>query len=106
MHTAVDDGLGGYLVTAKPIISHKLIALFEEIPEEFREDLGRASQIEFHLSFRAVLDQCEDVFAASRYPFEPDTKISKYPLELLLRCSEFLAKYVANVEPREYIEWR
>jgi len=46
----------------------------------------------------------EGAFEASRYPFEPDSDLSKYPPDLLMGCSHFLQQFVATLQTRETIQ--
>ncbi|MDA2934953.1 hypothetical protein MYX82_11515 [Acidobacteria bacterium AH-259-D05] len=110
VHTPDHMVSGVSVVSAKPVKGHILTRLFDEIFDDLQRDLERTFRTECpghgELSFREALERCEGAFAESRYPFEQGSNISKYSLELLLCCSQFLEKYVAAREPSEYIEWR
>jgi len=108
VHTAAQNGWS--VVSSAPAMqSHKLTALLEALPADVREVLERAFQSGCPgcggLSLRDALANCEGAFVASRYPFEQGTDISRYPLALLMGCSEFLARYVGSLETGERIEW-
>lgn len=102
--TSIDDDVGGYLVTATPKHGHTLVTLLDHAPDDIRADVesefrDRSSDLEL----RDALSRCDGAFAASRYPFEHGTDLTKYPFDLLMRCSEFLAEFVAKLEPHDRI---
>jgi hypothetical protein len=98
-------------VTVEPSLwCHKLVALLDELPNDLTQDLDVAftqeSQDVCGPTLRQALEQCEVAFATSRYPFEHGKDISDYPLRVLMVCSEFLAKFVGEMQPSERIDWR
>jgi hypothetical protein len=113
LHVPTGDVSGCVTVHAAPVLAgrkgHELAALFDEVPDEVRDDLERAFR-KFNSatgdSCRDMLAQCEGAFAASRYPFEAGSHLSSFDLSTLMRLSEFLHKFVAGLEPRETIQWK
>jgi len=71
-----------------------------ELDHAFRVELSAFRD----LSFRDALQQCDGVFEESRYPFEPNSDLSKYPVGLLMACSNFLEQFVAKLQTREAIQ--
>ncbi len=57
------------------------------------------------LKLREVLQTYENLFAASRYPFEEGMDITQYPLTNLMRLCEFLRNFVARLPPVNRIHW-
>lgn len=105
--TAIDDPVGGYVVTTTPKWGHRLVELFEHIPDDIRTDLEVAFRAQSGgLELKASLSRCDGAFEASRYPFERDADPTSYPLFLLIQCSEFLAAFVSTLEPHDRILWR
>lgn len=101
---------GMHVVTAASLQKgHKLVALFDKISDNDRQDLERAFAVTALAgaeSFRSILEKCEGAFMASRYPFESGVDVSKYSLDILFGCSAFLREYVAGVPQRDRIEGR
>jgi hypothetical protein len=105
--TAIDDDIGGYLVTAAPQRGHNLLVLLDKIPDDIRTDLESAFRTRSGaLELRDALSRCDGAFAASRYPFERGADLTTYPLHLLMQCSEFFSELVAKLEPHDRIQWR
>jgi hypothetical protein len=105
VHTAA--GGGWSKVSAKPIHGHELTELLDKVRDDVKHDLDSAFRAEpssfRNLSFRDALKQCEGMFEESRYPFEPNGNLSKYPLDILMACSNFLQQFVAKLRTRETI---
>lgn len=105
--TAIEDDIGGHLVTSAPKRGHVLVPLFDQIPGDLRAALEREFRTRLEgLELRDALRRCDGVLAASRYPFERDADLTKYPFDLLMRCSEFFADFVATLQPHDRIQWR
>ncbi|HYE76218.1 MAG TPA: hypothetical protein VEF04_22925 [Blastocatellia bacterium] len=110
VHTPDEDFPGCFIVSAAPTRwGHKLAPLFAEISDNLKRDLENAFQTErpnvAGRTFLETLKRCEGAFAESRYPFEHDKDISKYPLNDLMFISEFLSGFVSKLSSKEYIEW-
>jgi len=108
VHT--DAGGGWYKVSAIAAEhGHDLTKLLNKVGSDLEHDLDRQFRAEytaFHdLSFRDALKRCEGVFEKSRYPFEPNGDLSKYPLDILMACSDFLQQFVSKLQTRETIQW-
>jgi len=110
LHVPVNDFNGVSTVHAVPELQHhRLVELFNNIPDDMRSQLESSfatdASVQGGTPLRDVLAKYEVLFAASRYPFEPGTNISKYPLMPLMVLSAFLRTFVANMEPCDWIEW-
>lgn len=109
VHTPDGQISGLSAVTAKPLLKgHILVSLFDRIAESDRSNLEQSFSTECPQAgglFREMLAKCEGAFAASRYPFEADTDVSRYPLNILLECSAFLGHYVGSLASEHRIEW-
>jgi hypothetical protein len=93
---------GGWsLVSSVPVRGHGLVALMDEVERNLQQELELRFVAEVahfgNVSFRDALKRCEGAFQASRYPFEPNSGLSKCPLELLMACSKFLSRFVATL---------
>lgn len=105
--TPEEDGV--QLVTARSLRGgHGLSVLLDALQEPIRSRLDQAGDQEFQdlgLTFRNAIERCDGIFQASRYSYEwgKGSKIREAPLDLLHRCSDFLSRYVAELEPQEYI---
>jgi hypothetical protein len=83
LHVPTGDVSGCVTVHAAPVLAgrrgHELAALFDEVPDDVRDDLERAFR-KFKSATgdgcRDMLAQCERAFAASRYPFEAGSHLS------------------------------
>jgi hypothetical protein len=105
-----EAGRGRSKVSAKPAMRcHVLTKLLGKVGGDVEHQLDHAFRAEpsaFHdLSFRDALKRCEGVFEESRYPFEPNGDLSKYPLDLLMACSAFLQQFVAELQAEETIQY-
>lgn len=87
--------------------SHVLTTLLDDIDGDLQHELDSTFRDELSafggLSFRDVLSRCEGPFQESRYPFEPESDASKYPLGLLMACSHFLQQFVAKLQTKDKI---
>ena len=106
----IDAGEGWSKVSATPSMRcHVLTMLLDKVGSDVEHELDHAFATEFSafrdLSFREALKRCEGVFEESRYPFEPTCNVSKYPLDLLMACSQFLQQFVATLQTRETIQY-
>jgi len=105
-----DAGKGISKVSAAPAMrGHGLTDLLREVGDDVKFELDLAFRPEVSafgdLSFQDALKKCEGVFKESRYPFEPNSDVSKYPLGLLMACSDFLQQFVAKLPTRETIQY-
>ena len=83
------------------------MTLFDHIPDDIRTGLDREFRAETAgPGLRDALSTCDGAFAASRYPFEQDADVTRYPFELLTRCSNFLAEFAAKLGAHDRIQWR
>jgi hypothetical protein len=103
-----DVGGGWATISAEPSMrSHVLTAILDTLDGDMQRELDRTFQDELSafggLSFRDALNQCDGAFQESRYPFEPGSDASKYPLGLLMACSHFLQHFVARLQTKETI---
>ncbi len=87
-------------IRAKPHKGHELEILFDAIDKEHREPLEREFRERCSAELRVTLCSYEQLFQESRYPYEEEVDISRYPLGPLMRLCEFLCDYVAHIEPR------
>jgi len=97
-------------ISAKPsMYTHVLTTLLDNLDGHLRQELERTFLGKHSafggLSFRDALSQCEAAFQGSRYPFEPGSDASKFPLGLLMACSHFLQQFVASVRTKDRILW-
>ena len=107
VHTPDEDFPGCFIVSAAPTRwGHKLAPLFAEISADLKQDLENAFQADrpdvAGQTFLETLKRCEGAFAESRYPFEPDKDISRYPLNDLMFISEFLSGFVSELPPKDF----
>jgi len=104
------EGEWSHLSASAAVRSHEPTTLLGKIGHDVRRELDRAFLAESSafrdLSLRDALRQCEGAFEESRYPFDPNHDVSKYPIELLMACSRFLHQFVANLPTRETVQWR
>ena len=110
IHVPVADFDGLSIVHARPELKHhKLVDLFDNIPDDIRSQIETSfvnnTSSQAGITLRDMLATYEGLFAASRYPFEPDFDITKYPLESLMELTMFLRTFIANLEPTDRIEW-
>jgi hypothetical protein len=81
--------------------------LLDNLDSDLQQELDGACRGQLSafgvLSFRDVLNRCEDAYQGSRYPFEPHSDPSKYPLGLLMACSHFLQQFVAKLQTKDKI---
>ena len=107
-HTPLDDDLETYIVSAQPISkSHALVCLFDAIPKGVRCDLSDAfekSNDSCPGCFRSALGEIEGVLKYARYHFEYEER-RQFDLKKLNSISAFLHKFVADLKPRERIQW-
>jgi hypothetical protein len=100
------DSVGSSIIHAKPLRGHDLKRQFGFIPNEIKVAIDQ----EFKKTstaitdFESMLERCEGVYAASRYPFEEGNEIPE-TIRDLMRCSAFLSEFVNKLEPVETIEW-
>jgi len=52
-----------------------------------------------------MLKTYEGLFAESRYPFEEDSDIRKYPLSPLMELSAFLRGFITSLKRVDRIDW-
>ena len=85
--TPLADGEGLYTITAKAKAKgHGLTDQLKHIPNHVRESLDRAyAAASPGRVLSADLEEYEHIFEASRYAFEKDMEIDKYPLHRLMR---------------------
>jgi hypothetical protein len=110
VHTPNKDFPNCFIVSAAPTKwGHKLAPLFEAVSDDLKQDIEVAFKTEHSngtgQTFLETLRRCEGAFAESRYPFEQDKDITKFPLGDLMFSSEFLGVFVSKLPPKEYIEW-
>lgn len=90
---------------------HPLKPLFEEaISDEVRTKLVEAYDANLRNdlkdSFPDILQKLDGMFAASRYPYEPNSKAKQCNLlKLLVKIAAFLREFVHALPPKEIIEW-
>jgi hypothetical protein len=101
-----ENGGGWSKVSAIPATRcHVLTTLLGKVGGDVEHELDYGFRAELSgfrdISFRDALKQCEGAFEESRYPFEPNCDLSKYPLDLLMACSDFLQQFVAKFKTRE-----
>jgi excisionase family DNA binding protein len=104
------DAGGGWsmISAAPPEHTHVLTKLLDKVGGDLQDELDhawRAEPTSGALSFRDALRQCEGAFDTSRYPFEPNSDLLKYPLQLLMGCSHFLQQFVAKLQTTETIQY-
>jgi len=100
----------GYKVYAQPELKHhRLHELFDNIPDDIRIELearfATAGITTSATSLRDLLMTYENLFMASRYPFEAELDIRNYPLAQLMELSTFLRTVIAKMKPVDKIEW-
>lgn len=110
VHVPLKDEIDGARVYSKPQVpNHRLEEIYDaikpelkpEIEQQFRlSGVGRPQE-----SLRDTLERFQGLFAISRYPFEPQADPSGFELSLLMQLSEFLHRFVAQLEPADIIEW-
>ena len=116
VHVPDKGSLGGYLVYAEPVAKgsrgHRLVGLFDKIPDDVRRDLANAFEDRNQSCskcLRDTLGEFEGSFSATRYPFEPgntlDQKRRDGDLRRLMSVSDFLGMFTLNMKPRENIHW-
>jgi hypothetical protein len=110
VHIPVDGFDGLSRVRAEPEFKHhKLVELFDNISDDIRSQLesrfATSNIAPVGTSLRDILGTYEHLFATSRYPFEKDADICKYPLGPLKELSAFLRTFVTNMKPVDRIEW-
>jgi hypothetical protein len=103
-----DAGGGWANISSKPSMrGHVLTTIFDNIDGDLQAELEGTFGIQLSafgvISFRDALSRCEGAFQESRYPFEPASHASKYPLGLLMACSDFLRQFVAKLQTVEKI---
>lgn len=88
---------------------HRLVNLFNVIPDDLRSDFEEAYKACAIRSLPGTLTETlevyEGLFKDSRYPYEAEADITKYPLNPLMDLVHFLAEFVGNRTPREWIHW-
>jgi hypothetical protein len=104
IHTAVPGFPGSAVVTAEAEEKgHGLTRLLESIPDDVRKSLEEAyAAAHAGKTLRDALTPYQGLFAVSRYVFEKDKKIDKYPLDELRDLCSFLRGFTSNMKP---IEW-
>lgn len=91
-----------WTVHAKPEKrGHGLIALLEAIPNGIRITLEQEFERGSHSGgpLHAVLENYEGLFEISRYPYEVESNVQKYPVAPLMRLVDFLRDFVASRAP-------
>jgi hypothetical protein len=78
---------------------HKLNDLLRAIHREFRERLEREYRERHSTGLADALSKYEGLFSASRYPYEENRDLARYPLEPLMTISAFLRDFVTKMEP-------
>jgi len=104
------DNSDGYRVYAEPELKHhKLVELFDGIPEDIRNELesrfSTSTLTSLASSLREMLRKYEGLFAISRYPFEKNSGIRNYPPTPLMELSSFLRAFIRTLKPVDRIEW-
>lgn len=109
VYSPVDGFSGLSTVSASPLKrGHKLVKLFDAIPADVRKAADKAFRDRSETgspSLRDRLNGIDGAFADSRYPFEKEADVSKYPLKHLMQISASLSEFVAGLPPKEWIEW-
>jgi hypothetical protein len=110
IHVPVANFNGLSIVHARPELKHhKLVELFDNIPGDIRSQMETSfandTSAQAGTTLRDMLATYESLFAASRYPFEPDFDLKKYSLNPLMELSMFLRTFVADLKPTDRIEW-
>lgn len=106
---AIDDGQGlGFLIRAiVPQRGHRPRELLPHTPPDFRDAFARecaASDVLVQYGgVDAVLAGFEDLFVSSRYPYEPEHRITDYPIDALGACVTALRR--ATQRTRSVIDW-
>lgn len=94
---------------APEVKRHMLDELLDAIPDDIRRQLEDEFMAERPtgdaLKLREVLQTYENLFVASRYPFEEGMDITQYPLPQLMRLCEFLRDFVTRLPPVNRIHW-
>ncbi len=109
IHIPINNGTGVSLVHSEPVQrGHKLVQLLDTIDGELQTELNQVwqeSDLASANGLRSDLEQMDGAFAASRYPFGPDSDPSDYNLSILMALSSFLSAFVAGLKPSETIVW-
>ena len=97
-------------VYASPKKVHGLVALLDAMTQDVRRSLIRAYDAKiktrWNKDLRSVLTELEGVFAATRYPFEPDMDIRRYNFTELMELVDFLGRFATQLPSKAYIKWK
>lgn len=108
VHVPLDNGSAGCTVHSEPAWGHVLTELFDKIPDDVRSDLA-TTFVENHPTashdLRETLASIEGAFMTTRYPFEAGANLPVVDFRGLMSLSRFLHKFVADLKPRETIQW-
>lgn len=96
--------LAAYRVTAAPLKKgHPLVALLDALEPEYRDGLTKVYEANPAVSskptLRDALTEYNDVFVASRYPFEESSSRSSRSITGLVRLLGCIADHVATLAP-------
>jgi hypothetical protein len=86
-------------VNPVPPRKHLLERLFDAIPIDHRERLENDFRERNSFELREMLRSYEGLFQESRYAFEKEYDVQRYPLGPLMILSEFLCDYISHLTP-------
>lgn len=101
------DEVQSYSVHAKANAGgHKFNLILDEIEDDIRCRLESSYGATTERSLREDLSKIDGILVKSRYPYEPQNDPTDINFQILMSLSAFLRCFVANLEPRETIQWK
>lgn len=95
---------GAYIYAKAPAKSHRLEALFDEAPTDFRQaidaEVTKRDRLARYADGRAALAAHNSMFMSSRYPFEPQSEISGIEIYALNEILDALRSGIRSVPSR------
>ena len=85
---------------------HEFNLILDQINDDIRCRLEYSYKAKTDRSFREDLSTIGGVLVKSRYPYEPQNDPTDINFQILMSLSAFLRCFVANLEPRETIQWK
>ena len=107
IHLPENDDLQSYVVYAQETKGrHSFGDILSLLDENVRCDMESTYVNETRRQLKDDLGAIESALVVTRYPYEPDMDFESISLKTLMVISEFLQRFVANMEPRETIHWK
>ena len=101
------DKMQSYKVHAKANEGgHKFNLILDKIEDSIQCRLESSYGAKAERSFREDLSKIDGVLVKSRNPYEPENDPPSINFQTLMSLSAFLRRFVANLEPRETIQWK